>query len=798
MNLLLLAAALAATTPAADPTYTALRAVRPQTPGVLVQGLVLERDVVRLRFDSGAFFFLAPVEGRTVGAVFIGKGGYELTPAMESERKHLRRLLEEPSLSVLADDFERVVLLFTDDTGAEIQKGAVPGGTVKPGTDPASVFDAHLAVQKKRYHLNFHTRLLADVLEKTSPAAGVFMAFVDGKERPAGLLAVDPRGLESMNVGGLLGGESTTFHALDGSRRGFWYLSRSKADLAAGTPPAPSSPVDARHYEVDTRIQKNSDLAGTTVLDLDVVREGVRVVPLALLPKLRVESAVASVAGGPFRDVAVIQEDAKEDADAAVVLPEPLAAGTRLALKVAYRGDEVLENYGDGNYVVQARDSWYPNVGSFSDTATFDLSYRVPKKNEVVSVGRAVESKTEGESTVFRFKAEHPIRVAGFNYGRFKKLVRNDGGINLQVFTNPGMPTFAEDIAELDEFVNFDTTRFAQSALADGINAARTCTHFFGPLPYPEVNITQQTQWSFGQSWPSLIYLPYLSFLDSTTRLRLGLIEITDFVELVGPHELAHQWWGHHIGWFSYRDQWISEGFAEFTAALVAEQTGGMKKYVSFWEQARDRILKKWPGNTYGNWEVGPISQGWRVQAGERMEGAYSAVVYTKGAYVLHMLRMLMRDIKAKDPDHRFIAMMKDFTSTWAGKNPSNLDFQAAVERHMAPQMDLAKNGKMDWFFRQWVHGTEVPRYSAKIGFEAAGEGAYRLTGEVVQSGVSDDFLAYVPLYVDFGKDVTVPLGGVALKGNATTPINVTVRLPQKPKSIRINALLDVLSWDQN
>jgi hypothetical protein len=56
---------------------------------VPVSGLVLERDAFRFQFDSGAFHFLAPVGGRTVGAVFVGHGSYRLSPASENERRQL-------------------------------------------------------------------------------------------------------------------------------------------------------------------------------------------------------------------------------------------------------------------------------------------------------------------------------------------------------------------------------------------------------------------------------------------------------------------------------------------------------------------------------------------------------------------------------------------------------------------------------------------------------------------------------------------------------------------------------------
>src|SRR5687767_401521 len=79
----------AAAAPAPDPTYAALRGARPDGRKVTVSGLTLERDAFRIQLDSGVVHFLAPVEGRTVGAVFLGEGSWRLTAASETERRHL-------------------------------------------------------------------------------------------------------------------------------------------------------------------------------------------------------------------------------------------------------------------------------------------------------------------------------------------------------------------------------------------------------------------------------------------------------------------------------------------------------------------------------------------------------------------------------------------------------------------------------------------------------------------------------------------------------------------------------------
>ena len=101
----------------------------------------------------------------------------------------------------------------------------------------------------------------------------------------------------------------------------------------------------------------------------------------------------------------------------------------------------------------------------------------------------------------------------------------------------------------------------------------QVCTHYFGKSPYDDISITEQPDFDFGQSWPNLVYLPISAYMDSTQRWMLfGHIDskFTGFVQEVTPHEVAHQWWGHTVGWASYHDQWLSEGFAEFSAGLVS------------------------------------------------------------------------------------------------------------------------------------------------------------------------------------------------------------------------------------
>ncbi len=807
---------------ASDATYAALRAARPQGPAIAVRGLALERDAFRFRFESGAFQFLAPVEGRVVGAVFVGRGLWELTPASDIERRHLAFMSRMPDLRTLTDRFESLVLLFTDETAAEIRREGTAGGTLR---EAAGVFEEFLRSERKDLKANLHLRVLQD-LENGRIGEGVFVALVKGATLPAALAAVDPGGFELLRVGGeRLGSAECGLYVHDPQQGGLWYLSHRADEVAARVSDPPRSLVDAARYDVDTTILRTAELRGTTEMLISTLVPGVRMLPVNLDGRLRLQSAEYAVdAPAPaWREAAFVQEPAGEDDDAAVVLPAPAPGDRKIRVRLTYRGSDLLEDVGEGNFVVRARESWYPNVGVFGDPALFELRFRVPKGNDVVSVGRMVDDRVEADAHATIWRTDEPIRVAGFNYGRFKKRVRHDDdtGLDIQVFTNPGTPEIVKEInrvleatsapqtevgspviADLDSpfpilpqsgprTLTVDTSSLAESALVDAQNGARLASAYFGKLPPGPLSITQQSQWSFGQSWPSLIFLPYVAYLDSTARLQLGLQGVGSFVESVGYHEVAHQWWGHRVGWESYEDQWLSEGFAEFTAALALQYSGGPRRYARFWDNAQRRILDK-RGDT-SNDAVGPIVLGTRL-ATTRAPGAYEAMVYDKGAFVLHMLRMMMREPYAKNPDAAFMALMKDYVATYAGRSPSTRDFERIVERHMVPALNATGDGKIAWFFDQWVYGTEIPHYRDAVEAKRVAGDQYVLSGSVSQEGVSPSFLALMPIYAELDQGRTVRIGVLPLKGSTSVPVKLTLKLPSKPRRILINALHEVLA----
>jgi aminopeptidase N len=139
----------------------------------------------------------------------------------------------------------------------------------------------------------------------------------------------------------------------------------------------------------------------------------------------------------------------------------------------------------------------------------------------------------------------------------------------IEAYANEELPDRLQGL----QYRGVNTTGLLQKSMAEAELAIRLYSDYFGPLPYKRLAVTQQTADNYGQAWPALVWLPISYFFDTTIRHQLGYNAPRGYFKVVEPHEVAHQWWGHTVTWPSYRDQWMSEGFAEFSASLFRRTT---------------------------------------------------------------------------------------------------------------------------------------------------------------------------------------------------------------------------------
>ncbi len=263
--------------------------------------------------------------------------------------------------------------------------------------------------------------------------------------------------------------------------------------------------------------------------------------------------------------------------------------------------------------------------------------------------------------------------------------------------------------------------------------------------------------------------------------------------KVVTPHEVAHQWWGHTVGFSSGRDQWMSEGFAEMSASLYLTLIEkNPKKFIAFWNDERELLLER-DKEGFRAIDAGPVTMGYRMSNSRTGFDTTRRLIYPKGAYILHMIRMMMRDNRTGD--QRFKEMMQDFVKTYSGKAATTEDFKAMVEKHMTPEMDLEANHKMDWFFNQYVYGTQLPAYKIDASFDIGADGDVVMSMKMTQSNVDEKFRMLVPIYLELADGNMFFLGRGRLTGNNSIEQKIPLKgLKTKPRRAVLNYYDDVLA----
>src|SRR5271165_3061957 len=794
-----------------DGTYQQLRTIALGSEAVSVNNFTLKRDAATFQLNSGTVCFLPPVQGKVTGAVFVGEGRLLLTPPLPSEERSLSLLTREKEFS---ESFSHLVLRFTDNSYDQLKKA---GSTSSSSCDPGLLRDSQNATRKK-LHYNLEARISQDVLNPQP--GGLFVAFVHGRKyNDKFLFVIDPHGAPDVEP------EEIELLTYDENKQGIWAAFHYTDEYAKGTAKSSqkNGAIHIEHQQLDVEINKAGNLNGKAVTTFVAQTPDVRVVPFNLYRTLRVHG----VAGDGGQALNFIQEDKLEDPQLWVVLSKALNQGEKYTLTTTYGGKDAISSEGGGNYFPIAREDWYPNsaAGAFGEYTNYDMTLRIPKGMKMAATGNLVSDSNDGDHNVTVWKSDVPLTVAGFNFGRFKRdeAKLDNPPMLVQSYANEDPPAWVQSLQSsvnsnvvqdmnspkgLNENVgalgNMSTVVLNKKALAEAEISVRIYTDFFGPVPYKRLQVTQQTATNFGQSWPGLVYLPMTYLFDTTTRHQLGNMmrahypTFTDdpygYFSVVAPHEVAHQWWGHTVGFNSYRDQWMSEGFADMSASIYLQfvYVKDRQKYIRFWDDERKVLLER---NKEGFRAIdsGPVTMGYRVANSREGFDSYRRLIYPKGAYILHMIRQMMWD--RQSGDQRFKETMRDFVTTYSGSAATTEDFKAMVEKHMSPAMDVDKNHKMDWFFNEYVYGTALPSYKFDSSFGKAANGDVTISFKLTQSGVDKDFVMLVPIYLELANGNIARLGSATVGGNFTVDQTVTLNgLKQQPKRAMINYYDDVLA----
>lgn len=710
-----------------------------------VDRLTLSRDRATLLFERGTLYLMAPVGGRVMAAVFRGAGRLRYTPATRMERDRLRLFHKQDAMD---EPFDEAVLFFADSTLAELER-TLRFGPGKAPDDLARRFQEALDYFGDEGDRYLEPDLLRPVLN--GETTGLFLGMILNGANDPWMFLQDPHAVEGVQL--LTRAKRTA--------RARWAetvtMNRVAGDPASGER-RPEAHVDRYTMEIRLPQGGTGDLRFSASAVLDIVADSAvgPWIPFTIYPEMTVDSARWDD-GTPA--LAVL---GRHSPYLWVRADRPLRAGETRRLHLTYHGD-LIERFGDWFYI-KSSISWYPLAMDSRHPARFDLTFVSPEGFQLAAVGDRTDSAAAPAHMVrTRWVTPRPIRNASFNIGLFEQY-------RVPVPSGPPVTVLWSDDMHKAFTRGTGVLRGRNMKVEVGNDVASALQfyeHVYGPSPVAHFYATE-IPWAHGEAWPGIVGLSWVTFQQAT---NLGLPE--GFDQVFRAHEVAHQWWGISVDYATYHDRWLSEGLSDFSGLwFLQTRRQDNRLYFSTLERWKEAILRRRDDPL-------PIWLGHRVVT-DHDGRDYSALVYEKGAWVMHMLRILLLDLPTMGED-RFTEAMRTFYQEHAGGPASTADLQRALERRTGQPLG--------WFFDQWVYGAGIPTYEVAWKAENAGN-QWQVRLRVRQQRVPPEFLMYVPVAIDLGDKRTARVR-VKVTG-ATTEL--TIPVPGKPQGVTFNDLQGVLA----
>ncbi len=701
-------------------------------------GLEWRLDTARFVLENGRLWLLEPLDsGAVTGLVFEGSGRFEMSVPDAIELRQLRRFTNDRELEVVDQPFSRAVLRVSDPDWVRelVELSARLPGDSRPSPNSTALERHRFWLLQHNHDANARVlaalRTLGDrylrVDMKTAEWSWLTYQYDEQLGEEIDLLHYPRMGrypvVESWlsldradqrkDDGRPTSEESTTSRLL--------HIDAELKLLDLGRKPARGfgkvHPIDAE-ITTTTRLQATRDGVGAFYLDLH---------PMARLSRVHQEGRELEVLRYPTGTLESSIDRRRANPSFVVLLERPLLRDETLELTFEYELE--LINFASGL-------EWYPRPhGIHHQPHTAELRFEHRAYYDVLAMGTKVSESETGATHTTAYRVDRPSRMIGFTFARWA---------HQRTFCEPGLPPVtlfgtrggfmsAQRVEEASEHV-LGSLRFYQELLDS-------------PIQSPELVVTLIGA-RFGQAFEGFIHLD-----DYVTAKPVMGVASWGAKQLFVAHEVAHQWWGHDVGWKSYRDVWLSEATAEYSAMMYieAELDDGEKVFRDMLRAFNNELSGSLKGlyNAFarpgailltkqGRDRIGPIGHGYRAMTSDTPT-AYNTMAYRKGALVLHMLRIRLR--AETGDDDSFIELLRELRREFSDAEVATGDLIAL----------MAKRIDSDWprFFDQWVFGTGIPTWVVKETIEEQPSGGARVTLEVEQLEVPSDFWAEVPVRVD-------------------------------------------------
>lgn len=760
-----------------------------------VRGAAIERSAIHISLEDGTIAFTQDVMGRTTGAFFEGDGEVLIVPPNDVERRSMSLFT---GMAILEEHFATAYFRFDDDVATELRP------------DLREFADKQAFVQ--RWDATARNLAATDAMRLLVSFSSLLPA-AEANERSISLESPNrnhDRFLHARLQGTKLGVFDADFDSLAAEQIEVGQARTAEDGIvyydvwASFSPPnstgssggrdkrpARKDWVTAHRYTIATEIQLPKRIHAQADIELQVNGGGSRLMLFELSRFLQVETVTLDGKPAEFVHNPAVEgtQLSKRGNDiVAVVLPEPPRVGQKMNIEFVY-GGEVLAEAGAGLLYVGERGTWYPNRGFVM--ANFDLSFQYPQGWTLVATGKPAEnSEKPGGMQLSRWVSERPIPVAGFNLGKYKLARTQAGNVTVETyaatdveknFPSPRLQVVQPNPTDgLQKQPLMIPTRPspAKTEATVGESAARAIRYYserFGPYPYSQLALTQMPGRD-SQGWPGLIFLSSYAFLNATDREQLHLQPYQIALQKQLPaHETAHQWWGDLISWDTYRDQWLSEGLANYCAMMMLQDKDQSDFHEIMEKYRRDLLSLNKDG--VAPKDAGPVTLGGRLLSSRFPQG-YEAISYGRATWLFHMLRTMLRDAEAQrrgirgldnDSQEPFVRGLKRLREKYEGRPISTNELLDVFTPDLPPALMYEGRRSLDWFLDGWVNGTSLPKLELKSVRIGPKGNTSVVSGTIMQTDAPPDLVTSVPVYGLAAGRSTIFLGRVFADGAEST-----------------------------
>ncbi|HUK35587.1 MAG TPA: M1 family aminopeptidase, partial [Vicinamibacterales bacterium] len=514
--------------------------------------------------------FIATIDGGVTAMVLLGRGTMRFHPKPETERTQVRIFCGNETLDT---SFTSAFVRF--DPG-DAERFMEPDRLMSVPVD-AREFKRATEIFRQDFTKSYHLSLgdlspeawsllpgPANVVAEVHTRRYGILTYARSKAEPEDITLFDRARHRNIAV---YSSEETL------ARRGRFYNEDSFRDY------------DVTDYDVDVAISPGRQwIDGVATVALQVTAPSITAVTLRLADALTIRSITSDKFGRLFgfrvnnQNMVVIN------------LPAPIGLDGTLKLTFVYAG-RVESQGADGNetvalqqedlppiefsaepsFLYSSRAAWYPQATS-TDYATATLKISVPPVYDCVASGvledgwpKVLGTKEEqSERKIYSFKSARPLRYLAF---LVTKLVHVETDVVRLESRNTTMTLSVE--------ANPRQVRHGRELAPRAVDIAKFYASLTGDFPYPTFTLALVENELPGGHSPAYFAELFQPLPMSPVTWRNDPASFDRFPDFFLAHELAHQWFGQAVGWGNYHEQWLSEAFAQYFAALYAQHSRG-------------------------------------------------------------------------------------------------------------------------------------------------------------------------------------------------------------------------------